>query len=226
MSVTSPEDRAIAWRTASSRRGEEREALRHLLVSEMLVELGSDLDLSGEYAERFVESIDLLDRHEGFFDHAMLMAYQALGVDPDGEDEREDSRRLLATVVARLGDVASDDRVEAVDGSRAGELAELWREHLAAAQNERYLTVAELAARHGVTPQAVYKWIHSGKVDAEERPGGSYRIPADQFRLSESLRARRAETRRKLRDLQREGALTDEGIVAALRQSRRDDAPR
>jgi excisionase family DNA binding protein len=228
MSVTSPEDRAIAWRTASSRRGEEREALRHLLVSEMLVELGSDLDLYGEYAERFVESVDLLDRHDGFFDHPMLMAYQALGLDHDGEDECEDSRRLLATVVARLADIAADaaDAAEPVDGGRAGELADLWREHLAAAQTERYLTVAELAARHGVTPQAVYKWIHSGKIEAEERPGGSYRIPVGQFRSSGSLRARRAETRRKLRDLQRGQALTDEEIVAALRESRRDDAPR
>jgi hypothetical protein len=50
MYVMSPEDRSVTWRTASSRRGEEREALRHLLVSEMLVELGSDLDLTATTA--------------------------------------------------------------------------------------------------------------------------------------------------------------------------------
>jgi excisionase family DNA binding protein len=223
MHVTSPDDRAIAWRTASSRRGEEREALRHLLVSEMLVELRSDLDLYGDYGDAFVDSVDLLDRYDRFFDHPMLMAYQALGVETDPDDEHEDSRRLLAVVAARLGEVASSDDVEDSDRHRSGDLAELWREHLAVGQGERYLTVAQLAARHGVTPQAVYKWIHSGKIEAEERPGGSYRIPASQFRSSTSLLEKRAETRRKLRDLQRGRPLSDQEIVAALRESRRDD---
>src|SRR5581483_1355343 len=104
MHVTSPEDRAIAWRAASSQRGEEREAFRHLLVSEMLVELRSDLDLYGDYGDAFVESVDLLDRYDRFFDHSMLMAYQGLGVEREGDDEREDSRRLLATAAARLGE--------------------------------------------------------------------------------------------------------------------------
>lgn len=223
MHVTSPEDRAIAWRTALSRRGEEREALRHLLVSEMLVELRSDLDLYGDYGDAFVESVDLLDRYERFFDHPMLMAYQALGVEADGDDEHEDSRRLLAGVAARLGEVASSEDVEDADRQRSGELAELWREHLAAGKSEQYLTVAQLAARHGVTAQAVYKWIHSGKIEAEERPGGSYRVPTSQFRSSPSLLRQRAETRRKLRDLQRGRSLSDAEVVAALRESRRDD---
>src|ERR1044071_4985854 len=105
MYVTSPEDRAVAWRAASSRRGEEREALRHLLVSEMLVELRSDLDLYGDYGDAFVACVDLLDRYDRFFDHSMLMAYQALGLGREGEDEQEQegSRRLLAAVAARLG---------------------------------------------------------------------------------------------------------------------------
>jgi excisionase family DNA binding protein len=224
MYVTSPEDRAVAWRTASSRRGEEREALRHLLASEMLVELRSDLDLYGDYGDCFVNSVDLLDRYERFFDHPMLMAYQALGVEREGEDEHEASRRLLAAVAARLGEVAASDEVEDQDRRQSGEFADVWREHLAGRQAEQYLTVAQLAARHGVTPQAVYKWIHAGKIEAEERPGGSYRIPAGQFRSSSALLARRAETRRKLRDLQGGHVLSDEEIVAALRESRRDDA--
>lgn len=223
MHITSPEDRAVAWRTALSRRGEEREALRHLLASEMLVELRSDLDLYGDYGDAFVESVDLLDRYDRFFDHSMLMAYQALGVDEEEGEGHEDSRRLLAGVAARLGEVAADE-VETGDWRRAGELAELWRDHLAVPQSEEYLSVAQLAARHGVTPQAVYKWIHSGKIEAEERPGGSYRIPAAQFRSAPSLLARRAETRRKLRELQRGRPLSDEEIVAALREGRRDDA--
>lgn len=47
-----------------------------------------------------------------------------------------------------------------------------------------------------------------------------------QVHSSASLQARRAETRRKLRDLQQGRALTDEEIVTALRASRRDDVVR
>ena len=224
MHVTSPEDRAIAWRTALSQRGEERKALRHLLVSEMLIELRSDLDLYGDYEDCFVDSVDLLDGYDRFFDHSMLMVYQALGLHDEGEDEHEDSRRLLATVAARLREIAAGDDVEAEEGGRAGELAELWQAHLAGVQGQRYMTVAQLAARHGVTPQAVYKWIHAGKIEAEERPGGSYRIPIAQLRSSSSLLSRRADTRRKLRELQGDRPMSDEEIVAALRESRRDDA--
>ncbi len=183
MHVTSPEDRAIAWRTALSRRGEEREALRHLLVSEMLVELRSDLDLYGNYGDAFVDSVDLLDRYDRFFDHPMLMAYQALGVETDADDEHEDSRRLLAAVATRLGEVASSDDIDGADRHRSGDLAELW-------------------------------------------PGGSYRIPAGQFRSSASLLRQRAGTRHKLRDLQRGRSLSDQEIVVALRESRRDDGSR
>ena len=136
----------------------------------------------------------------------------------------EDSRRLLATVAARLSELAASAGVEAADRRRSGELGDLWREHITAGRGEQYLTVSELAARHGVTPQAVYKWIHSGKIEAVERPGGSYRIPASQFRSSSSVLARRAATRSKLRDHARGRLLSDEEIVAALRESRRDDA--
>ncbi len=41
--------------------------------------------------------------------------------------------------------------------------------------------MAQVAARYGVTPQAVYKWIESGRVSAERTPGGSWRLAADQF---------------------------------------------
>lgn len=75
--------------------------------------------------------------------------------------------------------------MDAQDGrSRSTRLAERWRE--AAVENvagtveddgEVYVTVAEVAAVYDVTPQAVYKWIHKGIVEAHTRPGGSYQIP-------------------------------------------------
>lgn len=227
MHVMSPDDRAIAWRTADAHRGEEREALLHLLTEGMLVELRSDLDLYGEYEAAFLESVDLLDKHERFFDHTMLMTYQALGIegaDGEGEGEHEDSRRLVALVASRLGDVASSEGDIAPDERRrAGQLGDLWREHLAGGEAEQYVTVAQVAARHGVTPQAVYRWIHGGKIEAEERPGGSYRIPTAQFRASRSLHEGRRATRRKLADLQGRAPMTDDEIVAELHNSRRED---
>jgi excisionase family DNA binding protein len=45
-----------------------------------------------------------------------------------------------------------------------------------------YATVAEVAAHFGVSVKAVYRWMASGRIRAERRPGGSYRIPVDQFR--------------------------------------------
>ncbi len=44
-----------------------------------------------------------------------------------------------------------------------------------------YITAAEVAAHFGVSSKAVYRWMASGRIRAERRPGGSYRIPAEQF---------------------------------------------
>ncbi len=45
-----------------------------------------------------------------------------------------------------------------------------------------YVTAIEVAAHFGVSVKAVYRWMATGRIRAERRPGGSYRIPADQFR--------------------------------------------
>ena len=49
---------------------------------------------------------------------------------------------------------------------------------------EGYVTAAEVAAHFGVSAKAVYRWMASGRIQAERRPGGSYRIPAGQFHPS------------------------------------------
>ncbi len=45
-----------------------------------------------------------------------------------------------------------------------------------------YISVAEVARHFGVSTKAVYRWMAAGKIQSERRPGGSYRIPAAQFR--------------------------------------------
>lgn len=45
-----------------------------------------------------------------------------------------------------------------------------------------YASVAQVAAHFGVSVKAVYRWMGSGRIQAQRRPGGSYRIPVAQFR--------------------------------------------
>jgi excisionase family DNA binding protein len=44
-----------------------------------------------------------------------------------------------------------------------------------------YLSVGDVAARFGVTTQAVYKWLQRQRIEGTRGPGGSWRIPAAQF---------------------------------------------
>jgi len=46
---------------------------------------------------------------------------------------------------------------------------------------EGYVTVGQVAEHFGVSVKAVYRWMASGRIQYERRPGGSYRIPAAQF---------------------------------------------
>ena len=86
------------------------------------------------------------------------------------------------------------------------------------------LTAAEVAAHFDVTPQAVCKWCKAGKIDFEQTPGGSYRIPAAQFdwaRSEAGKRARREIAERLLAKHNGEEAPGDEEIVASIREARR-----
>jgi excisionase family DNA binding protein len=52
----------------------------------------------------------------------------------------------------------------------------------AALPQSGYVRAADVAAHFGVSVKAVYRWMAEGRIRAERRPGGSYRIPAEQFR--------------------------------------------
>lgn len=215
MLATSPEDRAIMWREALAHRDDERVAHLRFIASDILGALSSPFDLYAGYEDPIVESVLALAEHGLFLENDMLAAYQAVG----SEDE-EAASRLLALLISRLGDLAGTAE-EADLRAHAGGLAEFWRE-IIASREEDLLTVAQVAARYRVTPQAVYKWIHAGKVRAEETPGGSYRIPASQFRTDAAVHQRRSELRRQLAErARRDPPLADGELVAAIRESRR-----
>jgi excisionase family DNA binding protein len=130
-------------------------------------------------------------------------------------------RQLRATAAtAQLADEHRD---------RAAELAERWR--VAAAEGasgsvdddgEVYVTVAEVAAAYDVTPQAVYKWIHKGLIEAHARPGGSYRIPIEAMRKDERFDVSRA---RRLQDSlarrhEAQGAVSSDEMLEQMRSRR------
>jgi hypothetical protein len=179
MLILSPEERAQAWHDAVSAEASDRQYKRHLLVSVAFQMIGSELSLySGDHAEAFRDSFDLLER-SGFIGRDELReAFEEI-------DEQVGTARAFAAALGRLlRETALVERIPVDERDRAAELAERWREVAAddvsgviEDDGESYLSVAELAAVYDVTPQAVYKWIHKGVVEAHTRPGGSYQIP-------------------------------------------------
>jgi excisionase family DNA binding protein len=189
----------------------------HYLASDFLVELRGPFDLYHGHEDEFVESILLLDQCDRLLDEDLLSAYQGIGI------EEEAAPRFFASLIARLGELAADEHADPSQRSRAAQLELRWREAIAdKEEGGEMLSVAEVAARFGVRPQAVYKWIHAAKIKYEERPGGSYRIPAAQFRTSRDDHVRQLELERRL--LEKRGGQpppTDEEIVDEMRTRRR-----
>jgi excisionase family DNA binding protein len=215
--IISPEERAIEWRETSAQRGEARERRLHYLAVHMLEELRSEFDLYSGYEDDFVESLLVLDRQDALFDHEMMTVYQFLGATDDS------GGRLLSLVVSRLRALAEADSLDADARVRAAKLAETWRERVMSVEDDTYLTVAQVAARYAVTPQAVYKWIQKGRIEAEETPGGSYRIRSSHFPTPRKTLERRQESRRALMEhFAATQPLTDEEIAATIRETRRE----
>ncbi|MCZ8519831.1 MULTISPECIES: helix-turn-helix domain-containing protein [Paenibacillus] len=61
-------------------------------------------------------------------------------------------------------------------------------------------SVAEVAKRFNYSEQAIYKWIHTGKIKAHKVPFSKkgYRIPKDQFKERISLRDKILQSRKQL----------------------------
>lgn len=179
MLILSPEERAQAWHDAVSAEAADREYKRHMLASAVFQLLGSELSLySDAYATALKDSFDLLELSGLIGRDELREAFEEI-------DEQTGSARGFASALGRhLRETANITRLSDIERDRAAELAEQWRTTAATeisgvpdADGETYVTVAEVAAIYDVTPQAVYKWIHKGVIDARTRPGGSYQIP-------------------------------------------------
>jgi hypothetical protein len=61
MSILSPTDRAVLWRTTVTSGPEERRSLLKVLAAEILASVGRRLDLDDGLEERVVDTVELLD---------------------------------------------------------------------------------------------------------------------------------------------------------------------
>jgi len=177
MSILSPTDRAVLWRTAITSGPEERPSLLRVLAAEILASVGRRLDLYGGYEDQVIETVEILDQ-------AGLLGRDDLREAFEEADEDDDyAETFTALLIGHLSAAADIERLSVEVRVRAMRLASAWQLHIADRMpgERQWLTAAQVAAKYGVTPQAVYKWISAGRVRAEQTPGGSWRLPADQF---------------------------------------------
>lgn len=157
--------------------GRQREALLRAIARDVVDSLGA-LDLySEEHAELVVETLETLDDAGLFASDSVRRCLETVH-EPDGGVDL-----LAAELAGLLREASGIEHLGADRRVRAVELASAWREHVLGRQRPepQYISVGDVAARFGVTTQAVYKWLRDGRIDATRGPGGSWRIPAAQF---------------------------------------------
>lgn len=194
MEILSPEDRVVLWRAAIDAEGTRRETLVRAIAKEIFESLGV-LDLYADrYAQLTIESLSTLDDAGLFASDSLRRCLEALH-EPGGGVEM-----LAAEVAGLLRDAAGIEHLGVQRRIRAVEMASQWREHLLVREpvEPGYLSVADVAARYGVSTQAVYKWLSRQRIEGTRGPGGSWRIPAAQFQSD----TRPATTRERLDALQ------------------------
>lgn len=177
MSILSPTDRAVLWRTAVTSGPEERSSLLRVLAAEILASVGRRLDLYSGYEDEVIETVEILDRSGLLGRDDLREAFE------EADEDEERAETFTALLISHLSAAADIERLDVGVRLKAMRLAGAWQLHIAdrAQADRQWLTAAQVAARYGVTPQAVYKWIAAGRVRAEQTPGGSWRLPADQF---------------------------------------------
>jgi excisionase family DNA binding protein len=218
MSILSPTDRAVLWRMTVTSGSEGRASRLRILASEILESAGRRLDLYSDHNEEVVETVEILDA-------SGLLGRDDLREAFEDADENDDRAQTFAALLASHLDAAAEiDRLGVDVRLRALRLAGVWRGHVRdrARDAPEWLSAAQVAARYGVTPQAVYKWIDAGRISAERTPGGSWRLAADQF---EPHRARQdAAMALKARLVERAGSAaspSDEELAAEVVARRR-----
>jgi excisionase family DNA binding protein len=213
MSILSPSDRAVLWRTVTTSGPDDRGPLLRVLAREVLDSIGIRLNMYAGYEEDVVTTIALLDE-------AGLLGRDDLreAFEEAGEDD-EQAEAMAALLAAHLGQAADIERLGVDVRLTALRLATACQQHVTehASAKPDWLTAAQVAARYGVTPQAVYKWIRAGRVHAEQTPGGSWRLPASQFERGSRVDPERITAlKSKLLSIGGDTAISDEDLAEEI----------
>jgi excisionase family DNA binding protein len=165
-----------------------------VLAAEVLESVGRRLDLYGTYEDEVVETIVLLDASALLGRDDLREAFE------EGDEDDAHAHVFAALAATHLAAAADMERLGADTRVRAARLSAAWQNHVLERprSDAAWLTPAAVAARYGVTPQAVYKWIKAGRVRAEQTPGGSWRLPAEQFERGRADAQRLAALKAKL----------------------------
>jgi excisionase family DNA binding protein len=177
MSILTPSDRTVLWRTVVGSGEDERASLRRVLAADISGTLGARMGRHDGLEDEIVETLALLDS-------AGLLERDDLCEGFAQADQDDDHAPAFAALLAGLLGRAADMEALGVEvRMRALRLVGAWQGRLLerSRRGPPWLTAPEVAARYSVTPQAVYKWIKAGRVRAEQTPGGSWRLPAEQF---------------------------------------------
>ncbi len=197
---------------------EERASRLKILASEILESAGRRLDLYSDHHEEVVETVEILDASGLLGRDDLREAFE----DADEDDDR--AQTFAALLASHLDATAEIERLGVDVRIKALRLAGVWRGHVQDRVREEpeWLSAAQVAARYGVTPQAVYKWIDAGRVSAERTPGGSWRLAADQFERHRGGQDAAAELKAKL--VERAGSAagpSDEDLASEIVARRR-----
>src|ERR1700742_3888341 len=120
MSILSPTDRAVLWRTVVTSGPEDRESLLRVLAREVLDSVGRRLDMYGGHEDEVVETIALLDA-------SGLLGRDDLREAFEEADEDDDRAQAFAALIAgHLADAADMERLGADVRVRAARLFATW----------------------------------------------------------------------------------------------------
>ncbi len=216
MAVLSHDEQVRHWQRVLASTGDERRAMVATLGAFSLGEAAKAVDLYHDEDGVCARTFLVIDAagHLG----ALAAAFTREG---PAEVVAEDA---VASVVAALHDAANELEGDASD--EAATLVEDWRRTVydRVDREPEWLKVAEVATIYGITPQAVYKWIQAGKIEAEQTPGGSYRIPAATLRTSRENEQRIDRLRERLGERTDQSLSEDEIMQRVAQVRRRSDA--
>ena len=226
MLILSPADRAALWHQTITSDTEDRPGMLRVLAKEMQDLVAGELELYSGWEEHFEATLRLLDAMGLIGRDDLRRSFEVLNVDEEGAVSPEE---FVLRLAGALEEGVAFPHVDGESRQQALVLADAWRELVRTEELEQsppeWATVAEVAAHFGVTPQAVYKWCEAGKVSFERTPGGSYRIPVEQFdwdRGKATQGARREIATRLAVKLAGTPVIGEEDVAEAVRGARRE----